>query len=128
MRIRDVVSEAENIVELFVVHVFKANHAPNSLREQEDHLSLDLESVKKEIKALTAEVKKIYDENMYDINGVAIKILKHSSTRHGGIGTYFQALFYAFSFRLSTLSGMRIESYHYHYHKISKAKFFSGML
>ncbi|XP_058193910.1 putative late blight resistance protein homolog R1B-17 isoform X2 [Rhododendron vialii] len=112
MRIRDVVSEAENIVELFVVPVFKANHAPDFLPELQNHLSrwdkffkflewsslrkmfycnyfqdhlfLDLGSVKKEIKALTAEVKKIYDENMYDINGVAIKKLKHSSTRHGG--------------------------------------------
>ncbi|XP_058193920.1 putative late blight resistance protein homolog R1B-17 isoform X4 [Rhododendron vialii] len=84
MRIRDVVSEAENIVELFVVLVFKANHASDSLLEHQDHLSLDLESVKKEIKTLKAKVKQILDENMYDINGVAVKKLKHSSTGSGG--------------------------------------------
>ncbi|XP_058193919.1 putative late blight resistance protein homolog R1B-17 isoform X3 [Rhododendron vialii] len=87
MRIRDVVSEAENIVELFVVLVFKANHASDSLLEHQDHLSLDLESVKKEIKTLKAKVKQILDENMYDINGVAVKKLKHSSTGSGGIGS-----------------------------------------
>ncbi|KAG5523531.1 hypothetical protein RHGRI_035363 [Rhododendron griersonianum] len=89
MRIRDMVSETENIVELFVVHVFKANHASDSLREHQDHLFLDLESVKKEIKTLKADVKQILDENMYDINGVAVKKLKHSSSGSGGIGTYF---------------------------------------
>ncbi|XP_058193917.1 putative late blight resistance protein homolog R1B-17 isoform X2 [Rhododendron vialii] len=87
MRIRDVVSEAENIVELFVVLVFKANHASDSLLEHQDHLSLDLESVKKEIKTLKAKVKQILDENMYDINGVAVKKLKHSSTGSGGSGS-----------------------------------------
>ncbi|XP_058187008.1 disease resistance protein RPP13-like isoform X2 [Rhododendron vialii] len=172
MQIRDAVSEAENIVELFISHAFKADASPfqnnnrminkkkikkkslpknttknkasqehreylsldlegllktrvkkkkneEAIREQQDHLSLDLESVqkeiktltgddqvkkekkktirehqdhlfldlesiKKEIKTLTAEVKKIYDENMYDINGVAIKKLKHSSAGSEG--------------------------------------------
>ncbi|KAH7847226.1 hypothetical protein Vadar_023467 [Vaccinium darrowii] len=83
MQIRDLVSEAENIVERFVVHAFKADHLPYPLREHQDHLSLDLETVNKGMKNLTAEVKKIYDENMYDINGVAVKQLKHCST---GIG------------------------------------------
>ncbi|KAG5523533.1 hypothetical protein RHGRI_035365 [Rhododendron griersonianum] len=92
MRIRDMVSEAENIVELFVVHVFKANHASDSLPEHQDHLFLDLESVKKEIKTLYTEVKQILVENLYDINGVngvAVKKLKHPSSRSGGNGTYF---------------------------------------
>ncbi|KAH7846002.1 hypothetical protein Vadar_008499 [Vaccinium darrowii] len=117
-QIRDLIAEAENIVELFVVHAFKADHVPYSLREHldhlflylgtiikglknivvhafkadhlpyslcehEDHLSLDLGTIKKGMKTLTAEVKKIYDENMYGINGVAVKQLKHYST---GIG------------------------------------------
>ncbi|XP_058193911.1 putative late blight resistance protein homolog R1A-10 [Rhododendron vialii] len=85
MRIRDVVSEAENIVELFVVLVIKADHAADFLREHKDYLSFDLvEKVKKEIKTLTAEVKQIYNENMYDMNGAAVKKLKHSSTESGG--------------------------------------------
>ncbi|KAG5560853.1 hypothetical protein RHGRI_004012 [Rhododendron griersonianum] len=48
---KDVVSEAEKIIELFVVQAFKAN-------QNQDHLTLDLdfESVKKEIKTLTAMV------------------------------------------------------------------------
>ncbi|KAI8529686.1 hypothetical protein RHMOL_Rhmol12G0243900 [Rhododendron molle] len=93
-QIRDVVSEAENIVELFVIRAFKADPSEKkerkkkkkkkkkkkAIHENQDHLSLDLESVKKEIKTLTAEVKKIYDENMYDIYGDAVKKLKHSST------------------------------------------------
>ncbi|KAG5561276.1 hypothetical protein RHGRI_004340 [Rhododendron griersonianum] len=76
--IKDVVSEAENTIELFVVQAFK------------DHLSLALESVKKEIKTLKAEVKKIYDENMYDVNGVASKKLEQSFSKTEGIGTFFQ--------------------------------------
>ncbi|KAG5560855.1 hypothetical protein RHGRI_004014 [Rhododendron griersonianum] len=83
-QIRDVVSEAENIVELFVSHAFKADVSQlqnykkkknkkkkkkkiEAIREHQKHLSLDLKSVKGEIKTLTAEVKKIYDQNMYDI-------------------------------------------------------------
>ncbi|KAG5561273.1 hypothetical protein RHGRI_004340 [Rhododendron griersonianum] len=77
--IKDVVSEAENTIELFVVQAFK-----------QDHLSLALESVKKEIKTLKAEVKKIYDENMYDVNGVASKKLEQSFSKTEGIGTFFQ--------------------------------------
>ncbi|KAG5523206.1 hypothetical protein RHGRI_035129 [Rhododendron griersonianum] len=95
MRIRDVVSESENIVEQFMVLVLKDDHAI----ESQDHLfldlffeghsldiifgrhSLDLESVKKKIKTLMDEVKQIYKENKYDLNGVAIKKLKHSSTK-----------------------------------------------
>ncbi|KAI8529681.1 hypothetical protein RHMOL_Rhmol12G0243600 [Rhododendron molle] len=85
MQIRDVVSEAENIVELFVVLVIKADHAFDFLREHKDYLSFDLvEKVKKEIKTLTAEVKQIYNENMYDMNGVVVKKPKHSSTESGG--------------------------------------------
>ncbi|KAG5523204.1 hypothetical protein RHGRI_035127 [Rhododendron griersonianum] len=98
MRIRDVVSEAENIVEQFMVLVLKDDHAI----ECQDHLfldlffeghsldiiferhSLDLESVKKKIKTLTDEVKQIYEENKYDLNGVAVKKLKHSSTKSEG--------------------------------------------
>ncbi|KAH7847612.1 hypothetical protein Vadar_028142 [Vaccinium darrowii] len=83
MEIRDLVAEAENIVELFVVHAFKADHGPYSLCEYQDHLSLDLEFVKMGMKTLTAEVKKIYNENMYDINGSAVKQLKHSSIGSG---------------------------------------------
>ncbi|XP_058204019.1 putative disease resistance protein At1g58400 isoform X2 [Rhododendron vialii] len=100
--IKDVVSEAENIIELFVVQAFKANHAhflrqrqywfspvleyvKKMFKTHQDHLSLVLESVKKEIKTLTAEVKQIYDENMYDVNGVASKKLEHpfSKTEEG---------------------------------------------
>ncbi|KAI8529676.1 hypothetical protein RHMOL_Rhmol12G0243100 [Rhododendron molle] len=76
MRIKEVISEPENIVELFVVLVYKANHASDSLGECHDNLSLDLESVEKVIKTFTTEVKQIYDENMYDINGVIVKKLK----------------------------------------------------
>ncbi|XP_058184413.1 putative late blight resistance protein homolog R1B-16 isoform X2 [Rhododendron vialii] len=74
MQIRSVVSEAENILDLFVIDSFKL-----------DNPSLDLESVKKEIKDLTAEVKQIYDENMYDINGATVNKLKHSSIGSGGV-------------------------------------------
>ncbi|KAH7840496.1 hypothetical protein Vadar_017677 [Vaccinium darrowii] len=97
MKIRDLVSEAENVVELFVVHAFKADHLPIKKQKKKEkqkennkqhhsprHLSLDLQSVKKGMKTLTAEVKKIYDENMYDINGVAVKQLKHSFAGNGG--------------------------------------------
>ncbi|KAG5561275.1 hypothetical protein RHGRI_004340 [Rhododendron griersonianum] len=83
--IKDVVSEAENTIELFVVQAFKANHA-HFLRQRQD----TLESVKKEIKTLKAEVKKIYDENMYDVNGVASKKLEQSFSKTEGIGTFFQ--------------------------------------
>ncbi|XP_058201419.1 putative late blight resistance protein homolog R1A-10 isoform X2 [Rhododendron vialii] len=83
-QIRDVVSEAENIVELFVDLVSKVDLASNTLREHQDQLSIDLERVRKEITNLTAEVKQIYKENMYDMNGKAVKRLKHSSTGSGG--------------------------------------------
>ncbi|KAG5515672.1 hypothetical protein RHGRI_036649 [Rhododendron griersonianum] len=76
MQIRDVVFEAENIIDLFVDCNFKW---PYPLL-QVDHPSLDLESVKKKIKTLMAMVKQIYDMKMYDINEVAVKIPKHSST------------------------------------------------
>ncbi|KAH7845903.1 hypothetical protein Vadar_007218 [Vaccinium darrowii] len=87
MDIREVVSNAENIVERFVIDAIKADHLICKTKRRPrkgDYLSLDLEVVKKEIKTLTAEVKKIYDENIYEINGVAVKIHKHSSTRTGG--------------------------------------------
>ncbi|KAG5560866.1 hypothetical protein RHGRI_004026 [Rhododendron griersonianum] len=96
-QIRDVVSEAENIVELFVDLVSKVDLASNTLREHQDQLSIDLERVRKEITNLTAEVKQIYKENMYDMNGVAVKRLKHSSTGSG----------------VSAMSGMRILSYYH---------------
>ncbi|KAI8529350.1 hypothetical protein RHMOL_Rhmol12G0218400 [Rhododendron molle] len=86
MQIRDVVSEAENIVELFVSHAFKADASRElqdqlslvglesvkmkiktlmAIRELQDPLSLvDLESVKMKIKTLMANVKEIYDKNM----------------------------------------------------------------
>ncbi|KAI8558116.1 hypothetical protein RHMOL_Rhmol04G0064100 [Rhododendron molle] len=86
MQIRDMVFEAENIIELFVDRDFKR---PNQLL-QVDHPSPDLESVKKKIKTLMTMVKKIYDMKMYDINEVAVKIPKHSSTESEGIDTYFQ--------------------------------------
>ncbi|KAI8566935.1 hypothetical protein RHMOL_Rhmol02G0081100 [Rhododendron molle] len=47
-QIKDMISEAEDIIELFVVQAFKAN-------QNQDCLSLDLESVKKKIKTLAAE-------------------------------------------------------------------------
>ncbi|XP_058201763.1 putative late blight resistance protein homolog R1B-23 [Rhododendron vialii] len=76
-QIKDVVFEAENIIERFVVQALKANQNWN-------HLSLDLESVKKKIKTLMAKVKQIYDENMYDINGVAVEELEHSFSKIEG--------------------------------------------
>ncbi|KAG5560851.1 hypothetical protein RHGRI_004010 [Rhododendron griersonianum] len=88
-QIKDVVSEAENVVELFVVQSFKAKLAPYFLRQHPDDISLDLESVKKNIKTLTAEIKQIFDENMYDINGVASKKFEHSFLKSEGIGTFF---------------------------------------
>ncbi|KAH7845529.1 hypothetical protein Vadar_003210 [Vaccinium darrowii] len=100
MQIRDLVSEAENIVELFVVHAFRTHNRvpPNDLYLLDPMSSimktlseleklkdqLDLKSVEKEMKTLTAEVKKIYDMNMYDINGVAVRQLIHSTTESGG--------------------------------------------
>ncbi|XP_058192374.1 putative late blight resistance protein homolog R1B-16 [Rhododendron vialii] len=89
MHIKDVVSKAENIVELFVSHAFKTDASPfqnnnkkkKAIHEHQDHLSWVLESVKKKIKSLMANVKEIYDKNMYDINGVAVKKPKHSSTK-----------------------------------------------
>ncbi|XP_058192293.1 putative late blight resistance protein homolog R1B-16 [Rhododendron vialii] len=125
MRIRDVISVAENEVEQWVVIGFKANHASDSLRELggliitgqyailhrfspfivqyfcllgveepqyhpqnflpcKHHRSLHLGCVKKKIKTLTVEVKHILDENLYDINEVAVKKLKQSSTGSGG--------------------------------------------
>ncbi|KAG5561272.1 hypothetical protein RHGRI_004340 [Rhododendron griersonianum] len=87
--IKDVVSEAENTIELFVVQAFK-ECVKKMFETHQDHLSLALESVKKEIKTLKAEVKKIYDENMYDVNGVASKKLEQSFSKTEGIGTFFQ--------------------------------------
>ncbi|KAH7847793.1 hypothetical protein Vadar_030318 [Vaccinium darrowii] len=71
--IKDVVSDAESVVEWVVIDAFKAVH-----------LSLDLESVGKEIKKLTDEVEQIYDMNICDINAAAIKKHKQSSTASGG--------------------------------------------
>ncbi|XP_058210468.1 putative late blight resistance protein homolog R1B-16 isoform X2 [Rhododendron vialii] len=80
MQIRDVVFEAENIIYLFVGRDFKRPNAYQYL----DHPSLGLESVKKKIKTLMVKVKQIYDMKMYDINGVAVKIPKYSSTGSEG--------------------------------------------
>ncbi|KAG5523530.1 hypothetical protein RHGRI_035364 [Rhododendron griersonianum] len=88
-RIRDVVLEAENIVELYVVYAFKTD-ASCSLQENRDHLFLDIESVKKEIETLTVKVKQIYDLKTYENDGGAAKKHRHSSTKSGSIGTYFQ--------------------------------------
>ncbi|KAI8558129.1 hypothetical protein RHMOL_Rhmol04G0065400 [Rhododendron molle] len=92
MQIRDVVFEAENIIDLFIDRNFKRPTAYQYFRQllKVDHVSLGLKSVKKKIKTLMAKVKQIYDMKMYDINGVALKIPKHSSTGSEGIGTYFQ--------------------------------------
>ncbi|XP_058201768.1 putative late blight resistance protein homolog R1A-3 isoform X2 [Rhododendron vialii] len=76
-QIKHVIFEAENIIELFVVHAFNAY-------QNQDHLFLDLENVKKEIKTLTAEAKKMHDENMCDINGLAGKKLEHSFLKREG--------------------------------------------
>ncbi|KAG5560847.1 hypothetical protein RHGRI_004006 [Rhododendron griersonianum] len=73
-QIKDMISEAEDIIELFVIQAFKAN-------QNQDCLSLDLESVKKKIKTLAVEVKQIYDENMCDIYGVVGKKFGHSFSR-----------------------------------------------
>ncbi|KAG5523197.1 hypothetical protein RHGRI_035123 [Rhododendron griersonianum] len=72
-QIREVVFESENTVALFVSCAYK-----------QDDLSLDLESVKNEIKNLTAKVKQMYDENMYDINETTVKKLTHSFTGSSG--------------------------------------------
>ncbi|XP_058202683.1 putative late blight resistance protein homolog R1B-8 [Rhododendron vialii] len=53
-------------------------------KTRQDHLSLDLKSVKKKIKILTTGVKQIYDENMCDINGVAGKKLEHPFSKTEG--------------------------------------------
>ncbi|XP_058195753.1 putative late blight resistance protein homolog R1B-17 [Rhododendron vialii] len=74
-QIRDVVLESEKTIELFVSRACK-----------QDDLSLDLESIKKEIKTLTGKVKQMYDENMYDIDGTTVKKLKHSFTGSSGSG------------------------------------------
>ncbi|KAH7865587.1 hypothetical protein Vadar_008653 [Vaccinium darrowii] len=79
MQIKSVVCVAKQIVSKFVSNVLIGAFCP-PLREHEDNLSLNLERVEKEINILTAEVKHFYDENMYDINGVAVKKLEHSST------------------------------------------------
>ncbi|KAI8529344.1 hypothetical protein RHMOL_Rhmol12G0218000 [Rhododendron molle] len=99
-QIRDVVFESENTVGLFVTEkckehiivmnflrlmrlifgdlVFESDYTEKLFKE------VDLESVKKEIKILTAKVKQMYDENMYDINTTTIKKLKHSFTGSSG--------------------------------------------
>ncbi|KAG5523208.1 hypothetical protein RHGRI_035131 [Rhododendron griersonianum] len=67
MQIREVISKAENIVELFMVLVLKADHASDSLREHQDFLEgvkKKRSSVKEKIKTLTDEVKHIYEENI----------------------------------------------------------------
>ncbi|KAG5560857.1 hypothetical protein RHGRI_004016 [Rhododendron griersonianum] len=85
-QIKDVVSKAENIIELFEVQAFKANHVlPNFLRHPQDHPFLNLEIVQKVIKTLMTEVKKIYDENMCDINGVVGKKLERSFSESEGL-------------------------------------------
>ncbi|XP_058195746.1 putative late blight resistance protein homolog R1A-3 isoform X2 [Rhododendron vialii] len=100
-QIRDVVFESETTVELFVSRAFKQDHLSgwdkffewfcwDHFRDDQDDLSLILESVKKEIKTLTAKVKQMYDENMYDIDRTTVKKLKHSftgSSRSGGRNT-----------------------------------------
>ncbi|XP_058192237.1 putative late blight resistance protein homolog R1A-10 [Rhododendron vialii] len=82
-QIRNVVLELENTVELFVGRAYKQ---VVGCADKQDDLSLDLESVKKEIKTLTAKVKQMYDKNMYDINGTTVKKLKHSFTGSSGSG------------------------------------------
>ncbi|KAI8531339.1 hypothetical protein RHMOL_Rhmol11G0128800 [Rhododendron molle] len=100
-QIRDVIFESENTVELFVSRAYKQDHLSSWDKffkwfcwdRFRDDLSLNLESVKKEIKTLTAKVKQMYDENMYDINKTTVKKLKHSFMRSSGsgiIGTYSQ--------------------------------------
>ncbi|KAH7846786.1 hypothetical protein Vadar_018180 [Vaccinium darrowii] len=83
MEIRDVVSEAENIVEGFVIRSIKTLF---SSTEEIKKIPLELESVKKEITILMTTVKQNYNENIYDINGVAVKKFKHSSARSTGGG------------------------------------------
>ncbi|XP_058201859.1 disease resistance protein RPP13-like [Rhododendron vialii] len=84
-QIKNVVSEAENIIELYVVQAFKANHAPYFLRRLRQYrISLDLESVKKKIKTLMAEVKQFYDKNMREISGIADKKFEQSFFRSEG--------------------------------------------
>ncbi|KAH7846904.1 hypothetical protein Vadar_019490 [Vaccinium darrowii] len=84
MQIKDLIAEAENIVEMFVVNAFMVDHVPYSLRGYQGRRPLYLETIIKGMKTLTAGVEKIYNQNMYDINGVAVKQLKHSSTGSGG--------------------------------------------
>ncbi|KAG5551604.1 hypothetical protein RHGRI_009873 [Rhododendron griersonianum] len=87
MQIRDVVFEVEDIIDLFVDRDFKRPNAYQYLRQllKVDRPSLDLKSVKKKIKTLMAKVNQIYNMKRYDINGVAVKIPKHSSTRSEGL-------------------------------------------
>ncbi|KAG5523195.1 hypothetical protein RHGRI_035121 [Rhododendron griersonianum] len=103
-QIKDVAFKSEKTVELFVSRAYKQDHLSgwgkffewfcwDRFRDDQDYLSLDLESVKKKIKTLTAKVKQMYDENMYDINGTTVKELKYSFTGTSGsgiIGTYSQ--------------------------------------
>ncbi|KAG5523213.1 hypothetical protein RHGRI_035134 [Rhododendron griersonianum] len=103
-QIRDVVFESENTIELFVSRAYKQDRLSgwdkffewfrwDRFWDDQDDLFLDLESVKKEIKTLKAKVKRMYDENMYDINGTTVKKLKHSFTGTSGSGiirTYSQ--------------------------------------
>ncbi|GAB2296079.1 hypothetical protein Dimus_030216 [Dionaea muscipula] len=98
-QIRDVVSEAEDIVELLFVHlVSKVDDITisDTLGQHQDQLFLDLERLRKEeIKNLMAEVKQIHKENMSDIkfNGVAVAVKKleqyssPGSSRVGGTGS-----------------------------------------
>ncbi|GAB2296713.1 hypothetical protein Dimus_030821 [Dionaea muscipula] len=98
-QIRDVVSEAENIVELLFAHlVSKVDDitiSADTLGQHQDQLFLDLERLRKEeIKTLMAEVRQIHKENMYDIIfnvAVAVKKLEQysspGSSRVGGTGS-----------------------------------------
>ncbi|KAH7846958.1 hypothetical protein Vadar_020088 [Vaccinium darrowii] len=83
MQIRDLVSKAENIVELFVGHAFKVDELASAFKKGlkilttimkkifgknivASPLCLDLGNVIKGLKILTIVVKKIYDENIFD--------------------------------------------------------------
>ncbi|KAH7846846.1 hypothetical protein Vadar_018790 [Vaccinium darrowii] len=65
MQIRDLVAEAENVVEQFVVHAFKADHAPYSPRERQDHLPI--KQKKKQIAINSSKLPDHWDHASYSL-------------------------------------------------------------
>ncbi|KAL7000833.1 hypothetical protein U1Q18_001983, partial [Sarracenia purpurea var. burkii] len=85
-QIRDVASEAEDIVELFMVRAFMHNESRTTIGKSHNFsdLSLKLFPVRKEIRTLVTTVKQIYDRKMY---GFGAQNVSKSSGGDGSSGS-----------------------------------------